>query len=603
MKYPLLTIFLTLFLTACSPSQEEETSSGGSIHIADIPNLQSRAESFEPGIGTYGGTLRLALGANPDGFCPALTNSGYSMEVMGYIYEGMIKTNPVTLEREPHLAEKWTVSEDERVWTFHLRDDVFFSDSVQMTAKDVVFTFNDVIYNDALNSPLNITYRVDGEKFDVRAVDSFTIEFRLPKPFAPFLTIAGTPILPAHRYDEPAREGNLRSFLSAGSEPSRVVGTGPFTLKSVDLGQRVILERNPYYWQKNAEGDRLPYIDTIIMRIIEEPNLQMMRFQRGEIDHISITGKQYPVLSEEMAESNYFLYRVGPRWYNRFLKFNQNDQKDDDGTYFVPKHKQEIFRNADFRRAVAYSINYQDIIDIVYNGLAKKPMGVIGKRHPRFYNPQAPLYDYDPAKADSLFREAGLEDKNGDGRLQDSRGENFSFTFSATAGVELIENIAGIIRKDMQERGIEMDMDLTEFNSLIEKTEQTYDWDAVCYSLSVTEDPHFGRSSYLANSRRYIINPLRLDEDGDTIPKTYRPFEKRIIEIFEQAALEMDEGARKDLYDEWQYIEQDKVLSVYLPVMEVILGIQDRFGNIHITPHLARGESLLHNIHEIYITE
>ncbi|ERP30929.1 ABC transporter substrate-binding protein [Chitinivibrio alkaliphilus] len=599
-----LLLLISIIIAACAPQEEQQRDPvEDSIVLQEIPNLDSLAAAFEPEIGTYGGTLRLPLSANPDGFCPALSNSGYALTVMGYIYEGLLRTDPTTLERKPHLARSWDVCNDGLSWTFHLREDVYFSDSVQLTAHDVVFTFEEVIYNENLNSPQNITFRVGGEPIAVEAVDSFTVEFTLPAPFAPFLTIAGTPILPKHQYADEARAGTLRSYLSAGSDPSRVVGTGPFILESVDLGQRITLRRNPNYWQKDAAGNSLPYLDGVMFRIIQEENLQLMQFQRGELDHIALTGMQYPSLRRGQHRSDYSVYRVGPRWYNRFMRFNQNNQKDAEGAYFIPPEKQALFRSADFRRAVAHSINYADIIDIVYNGLAEKPMGVIGKRNPHYYAPDAPLYDYDPERADSLFAHVGLKDKNGDGFLQDTLGNRVSFSFSATAGVELIENVAGLIRKDMERRGIRMTTDLTEFNSLIERTEQTYNWDAISYSLSVTEDPHFGRATYMANSRRYIINPLRLDSAGDTIPKTYEPWEERIIEIFEEAAAEMDEDRRRELYEEWQYIEQDKALSIYLPVKEVIIGAQNRFKNVHITPHLGRGENLFHNVHEIFLRE
>ncbi|MGM0444212.1 MAG: ABC transporter substrate-binding protein [Fibrobacterota bacterium] len=600
MRYLFLLILSILFMSGCSdtssPRKDEPP-------VLNRDQLDSLGRAYTPEIGTHGGTLKLPLGANPDNFCPSLTSSGYSMEVLGFLYEGLVTTDPVTLEKVPHIARSWDVSDDGLTWIFNLRRDVLFSDSVPLTAHDVVFTFNDVIYNDTLNSPLNLNFRVRDKKFRVTAPDSFTVRFDLPHPYAPFLTIATTPILPKHAYADAAAAGNLKSYLSTAGDPARVVGSGPFMLEKAELGQRILLKRNPHYWQKDSAGNALPYLDEVLFKIIKEPNQQMLSFQRGEIDHIKLSGKQYSIVKSGESAGTYRVFRTGPRWYNRFIKFNQNNQVDENGRPFVPQWKQKLFRNRDFRRAVAHSINYDDLINIIHNGLARKSTGIIGTRHPKWYNPEAPTYDYDPQKADSLFTHIGLIDRDGDGVREDSAGNPVRFALSVTAGVKMLEDITGMIRKDLKHRKIAVFLNPAEFNTLIERTSSTFQWDAICYALSVTEDPHFGKSTHLPNSRRYVINPLRLDSTGDTIGKTYEPWEKRIIEIFEEAVTEMDHEKRAALYKEWQAIEQGQCNSIYLPVKELILGVSTRFGNIHLTGTLNRSETVLHNPEEIYIKE
>lgn len=601
----LLLLFFLISLYSCGGDQKRPAFKNGKNRGKSseytVEQLDSIGKAYKPQIGKYGGTINLPLGANPDVFFPALTMSGYASSINSYIYEGMISVDPVTLEYIPHIAESWKASDDGLQWTFKLRNDVFFSDGVKLTAHDVAFTFNDVIFNDQLMSPSNFTYRVAGEKFKTEAVDSFTVLFTLPKPFAPFLTIAGTSIVPKHHYEREVQNNNITTFTSAGCNIANIVGSGPFILEKIELGQQILLKRNPNYWKKDTAGNRLPYLEHVRFKVINEPNQQVLKFQEGELDQITVLGSDYPVLKPQEKKKNFTIMKVGPRWYNRFIKFNQNNQLDESGTPYVPADKQVLFRDKRFRQAVAYSINYQKIINTVYNGLATPTTGLIGKHHTKFHNPDARLYDYNPQKADSLFAAMGLKDRNKDGFLEDKSGKKVSFSFSATADVKLIEDIAAIVKSDLKERGVEMHLDLTEFNTLINKTRKTYKWDAVCYSLSVGSDPHFGKSSNMANSKDYVINPVTFDKDKKEKPKTYTDWEKRIMEIFELGALEMDEAKRIKLYQEWLAIEQEQNSTILLPVREVILGVQNRFGNIHLTKNLSRFESILHNIDEIYI--
>jgi ABC-type transport system substrate-binding protein len=114
-------------------------------------------------------------------------------------------------------------------------------------------------------------------------------------------------------------------------------------------------------------------------------------------------------------------------------------------------------------------------------------------------------------------------------------------------------------------------------------------------------DPHFARSTIMPNSQRYIVNPQRQDRQGNNIPKIDRDYEQRIAEIFNLAVQEIDEEKRAQLYFEWQRIDREHSHFIYLPIDEVILGVNNRLGNIHLTSHLAAMESLIHNIEYIYV--
>lgn len=604
MKYlqsSLLLSALILTLSGCGKGTPQPAAKPSATKDFTLAQLDSIGKAYKPEIGTYGGVINVGLAHDPDGFCPGLTSSGYSMDVINYLYEGLIDLDPATNSFTPLLAESWSVSDDGLVWTFKIREGVLFSDSTEMTADDVVFTYNDVIYNDALRSPLNYNFRVENKKVDVKKVDTYTVTFTLPKPFAPFLTMAGAKILPKHKYGAAAKAGTLQADLSSGAKPEDVVGTGAFRLKKVELGQRIYLERNPYYHIKDAAGNSLPYLDGINLHILKEPNIQMMKFKNGEIDELSVTGDHYPLLKPMEAAKGFKLYRVGPSWYDSFFKFNQNNQTDSTGKPFLSPKKQEWFRTKEFRQACAYAISYDELIRIIYNGLAHPPGGTWGAHKGKFHNPNAKTYTFDPQKADSLLKSIGMIDRDGDGVREDSTGVPVEFTISTSAGVKLIEDYYSIVRKDLENIGLKVHLDFVEFNTLIERVTNTFNWDAVAYATGGVRDPHFGKSSYISTSFRYEINPQRKNKDGSLIPKEDRPFELRINEIFEEAVSEMDEEKRAELYREWQEISQEECITIYMPLKEVVFGVQNRFGNIHLTSNLSFAGQMLHNPEEIFI--
>lgn len=589
-----LAILIIAFLfSSCTENKKKSKSQSKKLTLSQLDSI---GKAFVPEIGKYGGKVTIPLKADPDGFCPATSSSAYAMDIMAYIYEGLITTDPVSLKEIPLIAKSWEKTKDGLIWTFNLRSDVYFTDSVKLSAYDVEFTFNDIIYNEAIRSPLNYNFRIKGKKIIVKAIDSFTVIFTLPDPYAPFLTVAGMSIMPKHLYKKHAKNATLDSYLAAGNDPSRVVGSGPFILEKVELGQRIVLKRNPNYWKKNTAGNKLPYLDGIVMPLIQEPNVQMLKFKNGELDFFALNGSHYPILKPLEKEKDYRVYRVGPRWYDSFFMFNQNNQRNPETKeFYLDSIKQSWFRNINFRKACAYAVNYEAIINIIYNGLAYPPDGIWGKHKGFFHSSNAVNYNYNIKKAKALLKAEGFVDKNGDGFLEDKNGNTVEFVLTTTAGVKQIKDTFEMIRKDLELIGLKVHMNLVEFNNMIDKVSNTFDWDVVAFSLGGITDPHFGKSSVISSSFRYTINPKQA--------KPFYKWEARIDEIFEVAVSEMDSIKRKDLYCEWQDISTDKVLKVYLPLKEVILAVSNRIGNIHLTKYLNQSESLLWNIEEIFIKE
>ena len=179
-------------------------------------------------------TLTIATISEPLTFNLALANDTGSSGVLGYLFEGLTDTSWLTNQVEPGLAETWEVSDDGLKWTLDLRRDVTWHDGQPFTARDVDFTFNRIIYNDDLlvseRSVFTFRHFDDASgawresRMTVKAVDTHTVEFVLPAPFAPFLRSLGTPIYPRHILERHVDDGNFSSTWDIDTDPAEVIG-------------------------------------------------------------------------------------------------------------------------------------------------------------------------------------------------------------------------------------------------------------------------------------------------------------------------------------------------------------------------------------------
>ncbi len=583
-------VFLLMECGRTTPKPKEPSGPGGGT--INYEEIQKKAMAFVPQIGKPGGTIVLSTFSDPKSFNPITSTEMTTTEFTSYIYEGLLKTNGVTLLPEPNLARSWDVSEDGLEWTFHIREGVVWSDGVKFSAYDVAFTFNDLIYNPAItpNSSRDI-FLIGGKKIDIKIIDSLTIRFKLPFPYAPFLRAMTQEILPKHRYTAFVKKGTFSTELSIKTPPDQMVGTGPFLLESYLSSQKVIFRRNPYYWKTDSAGNRLPYLDKVIYLIVADQNAELLKFKRGEVDFLSAKGEDYPTLKKDEASSNYTVFRLGPATGSNFLIFNQNRGTDPKtGKGYVDPVKLSWFTNVKFRRAIAHALDKQNMINIVMNGLGYPQWSPMTPSEGYFFNPDVPNYPYDPKKAGALLAEAGFSDRNNDGILEDSSGNPLEFSFITNSGNVVRGKIAEIIRKDLETLGCKVHFQLLEFNSLIQKIDNPpYDWDAVLLGLTGGVEPHFGRNVWHSSGTLHMWYPRQKKPATD--------WEAAIDSLFDLGVKTIDNQKRKKIYDEWQRIAAEELPMIYTVLPERIMCISNKFGNVN--PSLNGG--LLHNLEYLYI--
>lgn len=563
-----LIMLCSFFLLATSASFSAETAAGHS---------------------RYGGELVLATISDPKSFNPILAKETSTTEITSRLFEGLTTVDPFNMNVKPNLARRWEISADGLTWTFFLRDGLLWSDGKPFTAHDVAFTFNRLIFNDAIPNSARDIFTIDGKPLKVEAVDPLTVRFILPCKFAPFLLSMGQEILPEHVLTKAVNEGRFAFTWGIDTDPVSIVGTGAFTLETYQPGQAVVLKRNPFYWKKAQDGRALPYLDRVRYMIVPNPDVELLKFMEGSIDAYAVRGMDYPLLKPLEKQRHFKIFDLGPDMGANFIVFNQNPGKElKSGKPFVTSYKLAWFADRHFRRAIAYAVDKARIIAIVKNGLGYPQYSPESPASGFFYNRDVQKVDYDLDKARGLLNEAGFRDSNNDGMLEDRDGHPLEFSLLTNANSPERVDIASIIRHDLESLGIRVNLQLVEFNTLVSKLTSTYDWEAIVLGLTGTIDPHFGQNVWLSSGQLHMWDPKQ------AAPLT--PWEKRIDEIFANGVQELDVNKRKAYYDEYQKIIADEVPMVYTVLGANLTAVRNKFGNIK--PGIYGG--VFHNLEEIY---
>ncbi len=586
--------FSFMALQGCSGSRSQPGSGSDSTlsRGIDYEQLQKKALEFTPAIGTQGGEMVLSTFSDPKSFNPITSTEMTTTEFTSYIYEGLVRANGVTLLPEPNLAQSWDVSPDGLTWTFHIRPGVLWSDGKPFSARDVEFTFKDLIYNRDItpNSSRDI-FLIEGREIGIAVPDSLTAVFTLPFPYAPFLRTMSQEILPKHRYGKFVRKKTFSTELGIKTPPDQMVGTGPFLLDTYLSSQKVVFKRNPLYWKTDSAGTRLPYLDRVVYTIVADQNAELLQFKQGRVDYLEAKGEDYPGLRKDEAAGKYIVFRLGPATGSSFLFFNQNRDRDPkSGRQYVDSVKLSWFTNVNFRRAVAHALDKQNMIDIVMNGLGYPQWSPMTPSEGFFYNSEVTKYPYDISKAKKLLADEGFSDRDGDGILEDAGGHRVEFSLVTNSGNVVRGRIAEIIRKDLEALGCKIHYQVLEFNSLVQKIDNPpFEWDAVLMGLTGGVEPHFGKNVWHSSGTLHMWYPRQ------KTPAT--PWEARIDTLFDLGVKEIDDDKRKIIYDEWQRIVADRLPLIYTVLPERIYCIADRFGNLN--PSLNGG--LLHNREYLFI--
>ncbi len=576
----ILALVSAIALSACNPAQFQ-------TQAADVPQV------------VFG------ILSDPKTFNYALSQE--SPNIFGLTYEGLVTENPLTGKIEPDLAQSWEISEDKLRIVFTLREGLKWSDGEPLTVDDVIFTYNDIYFNEEIPTDIRDVLRIgeSGKLPTVKKLDDSRIEFTIPEPFAPFLGAANAPILPAHALRESLKKKNADGkpeFLSKWSvdtPPDQIIVNGPYKLENYTTSQRVIYRRNPYYWRKDEQGNQQPYIQRLIWQIVESTDTSLMQFRSGGLDALGVSPEYFSLLKREEKRGNFTIYNGGSAYGTTFISFNLN-KGSRKGKPLVNPVKSRWFNTLEFRQAVAYAIDRQRIINNIFRGLGELQNSPISVQAPYYLSPKEGLkvYEYNPDKARELLEAAGFK-YNQKGELFDAAGNRVRFTLITNAGNKIREAMGAQIKQDLSKIGMQVDFTPLAWNTLTEKLSNTLDWE--CHLLGFTggNEPNDGANIWSPEGGLHSFNQSALPGQSPLEGREVTPWEQEIGQLYIQAARELDPVKRKAIYAKTQQISQEYLPFIYLVNPYSLSAVRDRIQGIQFS---ALGGAFW-NIHDLKIVD
>lgn len=544
--------------------------------------------------GIPGGRVVLATIADPKTFNIITANETSSTDIAQRMNTGLVGLDVPAQEIVPGLAESWSVEPDNVTWTFHLRKGLHWSDGQPLTAQDVTFTWNDVIYNTNFPNPTRDQFTIDGKNFLVTNLDDDTVRVVTPGVYAPFLVFFGSaPVLPKHVLASSVADKSFESAYGINTAPSNLVVCGPFRLKEYKQGQYVMLERNPEFWEVDSKGQRLPYLDNVIYEIVPDMNAMSLRFLKGEVDIQEIVRPaEYENFIEESAKGKFKVIELGLASERDMLFFNQNPENNPKtGKPRVDPVKLKWFQNTKFRQAISYAMDRDAIVKVALGGHGKPNYNFVTARSTIWYNTNIMSYPHNPEKALALLAEIGIK-PGADGALKDEAGNPIEFVLLTNSGNDRRQKTGVIFQEDLKRIGIKVIFQPLDFNNLIDRMDNAQDFDCVLlgwaggspdpvYPMNILKSSGFSHQWYRAQKT----------------PAT--PWEARMDELMNAQLKTLDQNERKKYYDEVQVILAEQMAMIPTATMKASAAVNVNLGNIRGTTLDAN--RITWNLEEIYI--
>ncbi len=552
-----------------------------------------------PEVGTHGGRFVLAQTAPPRTFNWVMANETSSTDVTdGRLFTTLVEFDNASEIMRPQLAKSWELSPDGRTSTWHLRRGAAFTDGHPISSADVMFTFA-VCMDDTLHTSLYDFLMPYGVKFKLSAPDSYTVVIETAGPYAMLIPVVSSVyILPEHMLGPAYRSGSFASAYNVGTPPEQVVTSGPWRLKEYVPNEKTVLTRNPYWCGVDAKGQRLPYLDELVFVIVPDQNTAALKFEAGEVDALDdVKPENYQTYLSGQEKGNFTFHDLGPALNTNFFWFNLNRARDTKsgkkiGNTYVDAAKYSWFNNRDFRKAVSKAVDREAIIKSVYYGHAVKNWSTSTPGNKTWYTPEAVHYDHDLEGAKQLIAGLGWKDTNGDGYVEDTRGNTVRFSLKTNSSNVMRVATANFIKDDLQKIGIQVDVTPIEFNSLITNLRQDFQYESILLGLqsATPPDPGMGQNVWRSSGLTHYWNIKQ--------PKPETPAEARVDALMSENVNTMDMTERKRTWAEIQNTINEECFIIWLPSIVYKVPIRNRFGNVHPTviPH-----RIIWNIDKVFV--
>ncbi|MCC7331209.1 MAG: ABC transporter substrate-binding protein [Flavobacteriales bacterium] len=492
---------------------------------------------------------------------PAFSRNIENIWACNQLYNGLVQMDN-KLNIIPCIANQWEISEDGKVYTFFLKNNVKFHDHEKfkdgkgrnVTAHDFVYSFNRII-DSKVASPgawifNNLDFLEENNFSPFEAVNDTTLKIYLNQPFPPFLGIL------TMQYCSVVPHEVVEYYKNDYS--SNPVGTGPFKFKMWDEGNKMVFLKNDNYFEKDSVGNSLPYIDAIAITFIKDEEIEFLKFLNGDLDFVS--GREGSYKEEIFTAKGELKEKYKGKIHmmtNPYLNTEYLGILVDDNLEVV---KNSPLRKKMIRQAINYGFNREQMISYLRKDIGTPAnSGFIPKGMPSFDENNVKGYTYNPEKAKELLYSAGFP--NGKGLPE--------ITIYTTAGyVDLCE----FIQHQLGEIGIKLKVDIlpaTTHRELVARSEL-----------------NFFRKSWIADypdAENYLA--LFYSKNFTPHGPNYTHFKNfEFDKLYEKSQTEINDSIRFHLYQEMDKILIEEAPVVILYYDEVVRLVQNNVSELGINP-------------------
>ena len=512
--------------------------------------------------GVQGGTVWISSISNPRKWNDVTANETSTTQYTNQMLRGLVNRHYASGAWLGEMAKSWEISEDGLTVTFHLREGIMWSDGVPFTADDVLFTFNDLIFNDDVETDARDGLELpDGTYPVLSKTDDYTVVVEMSTVFRPIFNQIGQNIMPKHKLAQYVHKlnpdvpvGTFNEAWGLDTPVEELAGLGPYIVESWAPDLNVTFKRNPYYFKYDVNGTQLPYADNYVVVTVASQDVSLLKFRNGELDALGIRPSDVPLLKREEATKGLTVGIGGGAFGTLWVSFNEDYGLDEGDA--VKDQFRALFRDIRFRQACSHAMDKVSIINNLYNGLAKPQWSFSSTGGP-FYagrevyggpvtEANAVTYEYDLDKARALLDEIGILDTDGDGVREFADGTPVEFELNTNAGNTLREGFCLILQEDWTNIGLGVNFQPVDFNTLVTRLLSGPLYQAVCLGLTGGLEPHGGSNVQKSTGGLHFWHYSGADEPYD--------YEVRMDELFDLGAGTFDNDEAFEYYKEAQIL-------------------------------------------------